>query len=188
MNGCRKRSRMLRISGDYSTPPLQVQKGVCCQAPGLRKLLVITTPLFALAFGHNERRYPLSCRLLKNRIGVRSPVLPPVQELHRYVSRYLYAHKRGTSSIILCEGCHVALCAFRFVRSFFFSIFLPAWPGHSARPASAGAQAACAGSPESGLPLAAAGAVLRSDPAGRGAGRGEAGQNHPACGTQTDTR
>jgi len=40
----------------------------------LYKLLVVTTLPFAPASGHNERRHPLPCRLLENRIAVLSSV------------------------------------------------------------------------------------------------------------------
>ena len=65
---------MLRVSGGYATLPLPVQQGVCCQVPGPVRLFVLTTPLCTPAFGHNERRHPLPCRLLENRIAVLSSV------------------------------------------------------------------------------------------------------------------
>ncbi len=73
MQGGRKGRRMLRVSGDYAAPPLQVRQE-CCQSLALYSLLVVTTLPFAPASGHNERRHPLPCRLLENRIAVLSPV------------------------------------------------------------------------------------------------------------------
>ncbi|WP_146106456.1 hypothetical protein [Desulfobulbus oralis] len=68
---------MLRVSGGYATPPLQVRQE-CCQ--GLALYSSLSSPRcplrlpFAPAFGHNERRHPLPCRLLENRIAVLSSV------------------------------------------------------------------------------------------------------------------
>lgn len=73
MQGGRKGRRMLRVSGDYAAPPLQVRQE-CCQVSGPVQLLVVTTLPFAPASGHNERRHPLPCRLLENRIAVLSSV------------------------------------------------------------------------------------------------------------------